>query len=61
VVEAINQTGEEYGNQRWLDAIGALPRGSAQNALQYLMKGVDEYVGSTRQYDDITYLIFNSR
>jgi sigma-B regulation protein RsbU (phosphoserine phosphatase) len=61
VVEAVNQTGEEYGNQRWLDAIGGLPRGSAQNALQYLMKGVDDYVGNTRQYDDITYLIFNSR
>jgi len=61
VVEAVNQAGEEYGNQRWQDAIAALPRGNAQTALQYLIKGVDDYVGSTRQSDDITYLIFNSR
>jgi phosphoserine phosphatase RsbU/P len=61
VVEAVNQAGEEYGNQRWLDAITTLPTGNAQTALQYLMKGVDDYVGATRQTDDITYLIFKSR
>jgi sigma-B regulation protein RsbU (phosphoserine phosphatase) len=61
VVEAVNQAGEEYGNGRWLSAIGALPVGSAQTALQYLMRGVDDYVGATRQSDDITYLIFKCR
>jgi phosphoserine phosphatase RsbU/P len=61
VVEAVNQAGDEYGNQRWLDAIRTLPAGNARTALQYLMKGVDDYVGSTRQTDDITYLIFKSR
>jgi sigma-B regulation protein RsbU (phosphoserine phosphatase) len=61
VVEAVNQAGDEYGNQRWVGAISTLPMGNAQTALQYLMKGVDDYVGSTRQTDDITYLIFKSR
>ncbi|MGA8104508.1 MAG: PP2C family protein-serine/threonine phosphatase [Candidatus Acidiferrales bacterium] len=61
VVEAVNQAGDEYGNQRWLDAIRTLPAGNARTALQYLMKVVDDYVGSTRQTDDITYLIFKSR
>jgi sigma-B regulation protein RsbU (phosphoserine phosphatase) len=61
VVEAVNQAGDEYGNQRWLDAISALPTGNAQTELQYLMKGVDDYVGATRQTDDITYLIFKNR
>jgi serine phosphatase RsbU (regulator of sigma subunit) len=61
VIEAVNEGGEEYGNQRWLNAVGALPRGTAQAGLQYLMQGVDDFVGRTRQSDDITYLIFNSK
>ena len=61
VVEAVNQAGDEYGNRRWVDAISALPTGNAQTELRYLMKGVDDYVGATRQTDDITYLIFKSR
>jgi phosphoserine phosphatase RsbU/P len=58
VVEAFNQAGEEYGNDRWFAAIRALPIGAAQQQLAYLMKGVDEFVGSTRQSDDITYMVF---
>ena len=61
VVEAVNQSNEEYGNDRWLSAIRALPDGSAPAALQYLMKEVDNFVGNTRQSDDITCLIFKSR
>jgi phosphoserine phosphatase RsbU/P len=61
VVEAVNQAGDEYGNQRWVGAISTLPAGNAQTALQYLMKGVDDFVGDTRQHDDITYLIFKAR
>jgi sigma-B regulation protein RsbU (phosphoserine phosphatase) len=58
VVEAFNHAGEEFGNQRWFAAIRALPRGSAQESLQYLMRRVDEHVGLTRQSDDITCLVF---
>ncbi len=61
VVEAFNKAGEEFGNDRWFAAIRALPPGSAQESLQYLMKQVDEFVGATRQSDDITCLVFRCR
>ncbi len=58
VVEAFNEDGQEFGNERWLGAIRALPDWGAQETLQFLMKRVDEFVGSTRQSDDITCLVF---
>jgi phosphoserine phosphatase RsbU/P len=61
VVEAFNQAGEEFGNDRWLAAIRALPNGSAQESLHYLMKRVDDFVGATRQSDDITCLVFRCK
>jgi sigma-B regulation protein RsbU (phosphoserine phosphatase) len=61
VVEAFNESGEEFGNARWLSAIRNLPDWDAQQTLQFLMKRVDEFVGATRQSDDITCLVFRSR
>ena len=61
VVEAFNQSGEEFGNQRWLGAIRGLRDWTAQQTLQFLMRRVDEFVGATRQADDITCLVFRSR
>jgi sigma-B regulation protein RsbU (phosphoserine phosphatase) len=61
VVEAFNATGEEFGNERWISAIRNLPDWDAQQTLQYLMKQVDEFVGATRQSDDITCLVFRSK
>jgi sigma-B regulation protein RsbU (phosphoserine phosphatase) len=61
VVEAFNESGEEFGNERWLSAIRNLPDWDAQPSLQFLMKRVDEFVGATRQSDDITCLVFRSR
>lgn len=61
VVEAFNQSGEEFGNSRWQGAIRNLPDWNAQEALQFLMKRVDEFVGATRQADDITCLVFRSK
>jgi serine phosphatase RsbU (regulator of sigma subunit) len=58
VVEAFNESGEEFGNDRWLSAIRNLPDWNAQETLHFLMKRVDEFVGATRQSDDITCLIF---
>jgi sigma-B regulation protein RsbU (phosphoserine phosphatase) len=60
-IEAFNSAGEEFGNVRWLTAIRALPSGTAQESLQYLMRRVDEFVGATRQSDDITCMIFRYR
>ncbi len=61
VVEAFNESGEEFGNERWLSAIRNLPDCDAQQILQFLMKRVDEFVGATRQSDDITCMVFRSR
>jgi phosphoserine phosphatase RsbU/P len=61
VVEAFNESGEEFGNERWLSAIRNLPDWDASQTLQFLMKRVDEFVGATRQSDDITCLVFRSR
>ena len=61
VVEAFNETGEEFGNERWLGAIRNLPAWNAQETLKYLMKCVDVFVGTTRQSDDITCFVFRSR
>lgn len=61
VVEAFNEEGKEFGNERWLSAIRNLPDWNAQESLNYLMKKVDDFVGATRQSDDITCLVFRSR
>jgi sigma-B regulation protein RsbU (phosphoserine phosphatase) len=58
VVEAFDENLQEFGNDRWLSAIRALPESSAQQSLQYLMRRVDAFVGATRQSDDITCMIF---
>jgi len=57
VVEAFNSRGEEFKDPRWLAAISNLPDWNAQQSLQFLMQRVDEFVGVTRQSDDITCLI----
>jgi len=61
VVEAFNESGQDFGNDRWVGAIRVLPDWSAQETLQFLMKRVDEFVGATRQSDDITCLVFRSK
>jgi phosphoserine phosphatase RsbU/P len=61
VIEAFNQAGEEFGNSRWLAAIRALPEDTAKQSLDFLMQRVDQFVGATRQSDDITCLVFRSR
>jgi sigma-B regulation protein RsbU (phosphoserine phosphatase) len=60
VVEAFNDRGEEFGNNRWLDAIRALPEVSAEQTLTSLMRNLDGFVGATRQSDDITCLILRT-
>ena len=61
VVEAFNESGEEFGNSRWQGAIRSLPDWNAKETLQFMMKRVDEFVGATRQSDDITCLVFRSK
>jgi serine phosphatase RsbU (regulator of sigma subunit) len=61
VVEAVNESGEEFGNDRWVGAVRNMPDWNAQETLQFLMKRVDDFVGATRQFDDITCLVFRSK
>jgi sigma-B regulation protein RsbU (phosphoserine phosphatase) len=61
VVEAFDENGAEFGNERWLAAIRALPAVAAAESLQFLMTRVDAFVGVTRQSDDITCMIFRAK
>jgi phosphoserine phosphatase RsbU/P len=61
VIEAFNDKLEEYGNPRWLDSVRALPDWSAAESLQFLMRRVDAFVGTTRQSDDITCLVMRCK
>jgi phosphoserine phosphatase RsbU/P len=61
VVEAFNERNEEFGNDRWLQAIRALPDSAAAESLQFLMRRVDEFVLTTRQSDDITCLVMRCK
>ena len=57
VVEAFAEDGKEFGEQRWFGAIRELPTGTAEESVAYLIKRVEEFVGTTRQSDDITCLV----
>jgi sigma-B regulation protein RsbU (phosphoserine phosphatase) len=61
VVEAFDEKAQEFGNDRWVAAIRALPDWNAQESLQFLMKRVDDFVGLTRQSDDITCLVVRTK
>jgi sigma-B regulation protein RsbU (phosphoserine phosphatase) len=61
VVEAFNSAGEEFSDTRWLDVIRSMPSLSAQETLRQLMKSVENFVGATRQSDDITCLVLQRK
>ena len=50
-----------YNDISAIGAIRALPDWGAAESLQFLMKRVDEFVGLTRQSDDITCLVFRTK
>ena len=57
VVEAFNAANEEFSDARWINVIRSLRGLSAQATLRSLMKSVEDFVGATRQSDDITCLV----
>jgi len=57
VVEAFNAKGEEFTDARLVECVRHLPDWEAQRSLQFLMQRVDEFVGTTKQFDDITCLV----
>jgi phosphoserine phosphatase RsbU/P len=57
MVDAFNQSGEEFGDPRLVSCVSSLQSQNAQQAMQFLMQQVDAHVGATRQFDDITCLV----
>jgi phosphoserine phosphatase RsbU/P len=57
VVEAENVAGVEFGEERMLAAIRAVPTGTAQQIVQQLMSQIELFVGTAPQHDDITCMI----
>jgi sigma-B regulation protein RsbU (phosphoserine phosphatase) len=61
VVEAFNAAGEEFSDARWLNLVRNLPTVPAKESLQFLMMSVENFVGQTRQSDDITCLVLRCK
>jgi sigma-B regulation protein RsbU (phosphoserine phosphatase) len=57
VAEAVNESGEEFGEPRIISAITAAPGETAQGILNRVMTAVNSFVGYARQHDDITALV----
>jgi len=57
----LHESGEDSGNERWLNAIRSLPDWECLATLQFLMSRVAEFVGATRQSDDINLSGLRSR
>ena len=59
LIESMNSAEEEYGEQKMLDALRAIPAESAQKTLDALVASVDAFAGGARQHDDLTCLILH--
>ena len=59
MIESMNSAEEEYGEQKMLDALRAIPAESAQKTLDALVASVDAFAGGARQHDDLTCLILH--
>ncbi len=60
MVEAVNEDGEEFGEQRLLELLRTSATGSARETLDQLMAAVDSYAQGTRQRDDMTCLVLRA-
>ena len=56
VIEAVNESGNEYGEARLLPCLQP-PPASAAEVLSRVMTNVNDFVGYARQHDDITALV----
>lgn len=57
LVEAVNGSDEEYGEQRMLNLLHASASVTPDQVLRRMMIDVDAFVGTTPQHDDITCLL----
>jgi sigma-B regulation protein RsbU (phosphoserine phosphatase) len=56
LVEAEDSRSSEYGEERMLQVLQSSQGATAKEILKRMMSSVDDFVGSTRQHDDITCL-----
>ena len=57
VIEALNESGEEYGEDRLAKEVAALATAGAAASLSRIFESVDRFADTTPQYDDITCLV----
>jgi phosphoserine phosphatase RsbU/P len=57
LVEAINDSEEEYRETRLLASIESAPKEGSEAILKRIMAGVNAFAGAARQHDDITCLV----
>jgi len=57
VVEALNESGAEYGEERLAKQVSAMGTTDAAASLKRIFESVDGFAGATPQYDDITCLV----
>ena len=57
VIEALNESGIEYGEDRLAGQVGMLTGATAAAGLSRIFESVDAFAGAVPQYDDITCLV----
>jgi hypothetical protein len=57
VVEAVNTSDEEYGEQRLLAVVASSATASPTDMMQRIFTALDVFVGNTPQHDDVTCLL----
>lgn len=57
ITEAINAMNEEYGDERLQATIRKNKKESAEQILAAIIKSVEDYCGSTPQFDDTTLVV----
>jgi sigma-B regulation protein RsbU (phosphoserine phosphatase) len=57
VVEALDESGAEYGEDRLERQVAALGSADAAASLSRIFESVDRFAGAVPQYDDITCLV----
>jgi sigma-B regulation protein RsbU (phosphoserine phosphatase) len=57
IVEAMNETGELYGFERFLEAIANSPQENAQKILTYLFDQVIAFGGAAEMHDDMAIVV----
>jgi sigma-B regulation protein RsbU (phosphoserine phosphatase) len=55
--EAMSKSGEEYGDERFMESVKAHAGGSASETVTGLLKDVANFIGKAKQHDDMTIVV----